>query len=130
MPYFDVGDGREFPLFLPDDLTEEEIQNRIAAYKENFPLPTVEEETVATTLTSEEILPELIPTESEIPDPYVDIAPKLRPEESVDEGEPFRKQVIAGGASSAVAQMEIFNAEASVSNIAEMQNKADILKLI
>ena len=129
MPYFDVGDGREFPLFLPDDLTEEEIQNRIAAYKENFPLPTVEEETVATTLTSEEILPELIPTESEIPDPYVDIAPKLRPEESVDEGEPFRKQVIAGGASSAVAQMEIFNAEASVSNIAEMQNKADILKI-
>ena len=74
-------------------------------------------------------MPELIPTESEIPDPYVDIAPKLRPEESVDEGEPFRKQVIAGGASSAVAQMEIFNAEASVSNIAEMQNKADILKI-
>ena len=53
MAFFDTGDGRN--LFLPDDITEEEIQERINAYISKFPLPTVEEETVATTPITDEI---------------------------------------------------------------------------
>ena len=105
MPYFDVGDGREFPLFLPDDLTEEEIQNRIAAYKKNFPLPTVEEKTGATTPTVEETLQD--PISDIFLDPYSDIAPKLRPKESYDEGDDFSEQVAAGLESTILSQLSL-----------------------
>ena len=78
MAFYDTGDGRN--LFLPDGLTEEEIQERIATYKTNYPIPTVEEETVATTPVEEETT---IPTNI-----YQDIPPKLRPPEFYDEGDP------------------------------------------
>ena len=82
MAFYDTGDGRN--LFLPDDLTEEERQERIASYIFNYPLPTVEEETVETTPTTVEEEP----PQNLIPNPYDAIAPKLRPEESYSEGDP------------------------------------------
>ena len=72
MAVVNTGDGRS--IFLPDDLTEEEIQNQIAVFVSNFPLPTVEEETVETTPTSEEILPEETPPEIDTFDKELEIS--------------------------------------------------------
>jgi len=107
MAFFDTGDGRN--LFLPDDLTEEEIQERINAYISQFPLPTVEEETVATTPITDEIDKPVEDTliESTIPDPYASIAPKLRPEESYDTGDHWTKQVEAGLESTILSQLSL-----------------------
>lgn len=72
MAVVNTGDGRS--ILLPDDLTEEEIQNQIAGFVSNFPLPTVEEETVETTPTSEEILPEETPPEIDTFDKELEIS--------------------------------------------------------
>ena len=202
MAFFDTGDGRN--LFLPDDITEEEIQERINAYISKFPLPTVKEETVATTPITDEIDKPVEDTliESTILNPltintfdeeleleinkniestkanrqnaldigqssfaydkkltelekrlkqnrlkgkstYADIAPNLRPEESYDEGDPALfstdlslsenlsgdSQVVGGAMSSLIAQIEVFKGTASVSNIAELSNFLDSLKV-
>ena len=132
MAFYDTGDGRN--LFLPDDLTEEEIQERIATYKTNYPIPTVEEETVATTPVEEETTP---PTNL-----YQDIPPNLRPPEFYDEGDPAlfstdlsleenlsgKNQILAGAASTALAQFETLGQDASPSNIAKLQNRLTTLK--
>ena len=80
-------------LSLPDDLTEEEIQERIQSFETKFIPPTVEEETVATTPVVTETTEEPPLT---IENPYASIAPKLRPEEARSEGDSIGQQFVAG----------------------------------
>jgi hypothetical protein len=80
-------------LSLPDDLTEEEIQERIQSFETKFIPPTVEEETVATTPVVTETTEEPSLT---IENPYASIAPKLRPEEARSEGDSIGQQFVAG----------------------------------
>ena len=47
MPDYQLSDGSF--LSLPDDLSDEEIQERLQNFETKFITPTVEEETIATT---------------------------------------------------------------------------------
>ena len=90
-------------LSLPDDLTEEEIQERIQSFETKFITPTVQEETVATTPVVTETIEELPPT---IENPYASIAPNLRPPEFYDEGDSIGQQFEAGLEQEALANIE------------------------
>ena len=130
-------------LSLPDDLTEEEIQERIQNFESKFlplsdlpPKTPIEEETLEAT--------PLVPKEPPltIENPYVAIAPNLRPPEFYDEGDPAlfstdlsleenlsgKNQILAGAASTALAQLETLGQDASLSNIGKLQNRLTALK--
>ena len=90
-------------LSLPDDLTEEEIQERIQSFETKFITPTVQEETVATTPVVTETIEEPPLT---IENPYDAIAPNLRPPEFYDEGDVLTQQFVAGSEQEALANID------------------------
>ena len=133
MPNYPLSDGTF--LFLPDGLDDEEIFKQIQDVETKFITPTVEEETVATTPVEEETT--LTPY-----NPFESIAPNLRPTEFYDEGDPAlfstdlsleenlsgKNQILAGAASTALAQLETLGQDASLSNIGKLQNRLTTLK--